>query len=91
MNVVDWAFGVVEAISPISKEEAANLKSEINMDISKVVSDPTHENYQPTMKAKVLHFFHNPWVRFALAASFVVVVKMIKDWYNGKYDQQIEE
>lgn len=99
MQLIDFVFGVVEQISPITQSEAANLRAEINADISKVVTEPFMEDgttpnphYVPSMKAKILHFFRNPWVRLTMAASFVIVVKGIKDWYNGKYDdKEIQE
>lgn len=97
MQLIDFVFGVIEQISPITQGEAATLRAEINADISKVVTDPFLEDgttpnphYKPTIKAKILWWARNPWVRLTLAASFVIVVKAIKDWYNGKYDDQKE-
>jgi len=97
MELINFVFGVVEAISPITQEESAQLRNEIQADISKVVTEPKNpdgtdnEHYKPTIKAKVLHFARNPWVRLLMASMFVVVVKSIKDWYNGKYDEQQSE
>lgn len=92
MQLIDYVFGVIKEISPITQEEAAQLRHEIQADIEKVIADPNAEGYKPTLKAKILFWFRNPWVRLGLAASFVLVVKGIKDWYNGKYDEkEIEE
>lgn len=97
MDLINFVFGVIKEISPITTEEASQLRAEIQADIDKVVTSPTLENgqpnphYKPTMKAKILAWARNPWVRLGFAASFVIVVKSIKDWYNGKYDEQEEE
>lgn len=96
MELINFVFGVIKEISPISPEEHAQLKREIEQDMSGVITNPKlsdgsdNPDYKPTMKAKVLHFFRNPWVRLGMAASFLLVVKSIKDWYNGKFDEQEE-
>jgi len=91
MELINFVFGVIEQISPFTQEESAQLRNEIDQDIKKVIADPNAEGYKPTLKAKILHFCRNPWVRLAMVASFVLVVKGIKDWYNGKYDQVEKE
>jgi hypothetical protein len=91
MELTDFVFAVLKEISPMPPEQASKLRFEIETDIQKVVTDETSEGYQPNIKAKVLKFFRNPWVRLVLAASFLLVVKSIKDWYNGKYDQVHED
>lgn len=93
MELINFVFGVVKEISPITQEEHATLRAEIQADIEKVVTDETSEHYKPSLKAKILKFFRNPWIRLLMACSFLLVIKGIKDWYNGKYDENedIEE
>lgn len=93
MDLINFVFGVVKEISPITQEEHATLRAEIQADVEKVVTDEKSEHYQPTIKAKILKFFRNPWVRLVMACSFLLVIKSIKDWYNGKFDKsdEIEE
>ena len=97
MELIDFVFGIVKEISPITIEQHAQLRKEIEADISKVVTNPKLENgednphYQPTLKAKILGFFRNPWVRLLLACGFLYTIKTIRDWYNGKFDEQNEE
>lgn len=98
MHLINFVFGVIEQISPITQEESSQLRNEIQADINKTVAEPFLEDgttanphYKATIKAKVLHFARNPWIRLLMAASFVLVVKGIKDWYNGKYDDDKKE
>jgi len=91
MQLIDFVFGVVKEISPISETEHSNLRSEIQADLDKVVSDESHENYKPNLKAKILKWFRNPWVRLLMACSFLLVIKSIKDWYEGKFDENEEQ
>lgn len=91
MELINFVFGVVKEISPITTEEHATLRAEIQADIEKVVTDEKSEHYKPTLKAKILKFFRNPWVRLGMACSYLVVIKMIKDWYNGKFDDETPE
>ena len=98
MQLIDFVFGVIKEISPISQEEHANLRREIELDLSKTVSNQFLEdgvtpnpNYKESVKAKVLHFFRNPWIRLTMAASFLLVIKSIKDWYEGKTNKEEEE
>jgi len=93
MKLIDFVFGVLKETTPMDPKEHANLYAEIENDISKVVIDKENkEFYKPTIKAKVLGFFQNPWVRLGMACSFIIVVKTLRDWLNGRYDkEEVEE
>lgn len=88
MKLISFVFGVLEEVTPMDPKERGNLHAEIEADINNVVIDPDHELYKPTMKAKVLQFFQNPWVRLGLACSFVFVVKYLRDYMNGVHDEK---
>lgn len=91
MKIQDWVFKVVKEISPIDEKEHAELYQEIDSRISKKVTTPGAEGYVDDLGTKALIFFRNPWVRLFLSASFLFVIKYIKDWYNGKFDPKETE
>jgi len=91
MKLIDYVFNILRETTPMDPKEHANLYSEISEDISKVVIDKDHENYKPTLKAKILGFFQNPWVRLGLACTFVIAVKKIRDWVNSTTKDEEEE
>lgn len=94
MQLINFVFAVIKEISPIDPTELSNLKHEIQQDIDNVVIDPKHEMYKEKpmpLKARILGWFANPWVRLGMAASFLLVVKSIKDWYNSSPENNEEE
>jgi hypothetical protein len=91
MQLIDYIFGILDATTPMTQKDSATLRAEIQADLDKVVTDKESEFYKPTLKAKVINFFRNPWIRLGMAASFLIVCKSLKDWYNGKFDKDSEE
>lgn len=92
MELIDFVFNIIKAVSPIEQEQAANLRRDLEKDLEKVITDPKHEDFdKDNFKTKILIFFRNPWVRLGMAATCIVWIKLIKDWYQGKFDENQNE
>lgn len=91
MDLIDFVFGVVTETTPMKDDQRSKLYNEINEDLKNTITDPTHELYKPTLKAKVLKFFRSPWVRLGLACLYLPTIKYIKDWYNGRFDNDDDD
>lgn len=75
MNIVEFLVNWGRAVAPIKDEDASKLHNELDAKYMKIVTDPTHEGYVPSIKARVLHFLRQPEARLIMLISFAFVVK----------------
>lgn len=92
MHFVKFAFRFVEAINPMAfeAEEGQKLYNEMYEKYQRVQIDPKQADYKDDIKTKFVIFTLNPFVRFFMAGSFQVFVKLFKDWQNGRWDDNHE-
>lgn len=86
MNGLDFIIKIAKNISEISDEDAARLYNELDAKYGKMVTTPGAEGYVDNWKTKVVSFFRLPETRLAMCCTHLIIIKTIKDWYNGKFD-----
>jgi len=90
MKPIDFVFDSLKEFTNMSQEDLSSLKHDIAKDIDNTLLDPAHVDYKPTFKAKLLKYCESPWVRLALACSWLPFVKVVKDWFNSS-DKDLKE